>query len=280
LVTEPLNQILLTVEKKFQDELITDSGIKLYLDGTFEKNWNAAVTATVSQLPIKYSKQDKKTLDQINVGDEVAMSYMVVADLEFKGDGDRFQPTTEENPYLQEYANGKGEWIRCYALPVRKGIAKAIWVGAYTDKTGRLIDGCQGTESELARWKSQFQFGKTDIYNHCNLFSYNKQDYWKADPNQIFAKKINGHVVAVGNRVICKPIEEKVPDEVKKSLMYKDDVKIRYQDRGRVISSNKEGIKKDYVVGFQPNHVEKYQLWGQDYFLINEKYVNGIWSKN
>lgn len=277
-MAKPLTQVLLKVEKALNDEIITDGGLKLFLDSSYSKEWNAAVTATVSELPIKINSKEQKIADQISIGDEVAMSYQVVSDLEFKGDGEQFLQTTEDNPYVQEYATGSGKWIRCYALPTKKGLAKATWVGAYFDKNMNFIDGCQGDEAVLSRWKSQFSFNKTDIYNHVNLFSYNKQDYWKANLDQIFAKKVNGHVVAVGNRIICKPIESEVPDEVKKSLSYNGEMKVRYQDRGRVISSNKEGIKKDYVISFQPNHCEKYTLWGTDYFLINEKFVQGIYN--
>lgn len=275
---QPLSQVLLSIPKALNDELITDSGLKFYLDPTYKKEWNAAVTATVEELPVKYNEKEQKILCNISKGDEVAISYQVVADLEFKGDGDRFQRVTEENPYVQEFANGKGEWIRCYALPTRKGIKKATWVGAYTDKYGKFIDGCQGDQSDLERWMSQFPFGKTDIYNHCNLFSFRKQSYWKADPGQIFAKKVNGRVVAIGNRIICKPIDEELPYEMKGKIIETRDIKLRYQDRARVISSTRKDIKKDYIVSFQPNHVEKYTLWGVEYYLINERFVNGLWK--
>lgn len=275
----PINQVLLKVDKALNDEIVTDGGLKLYLDPTFSKEWNAAVTATIFEIPAKVSKKDKRFLSQISIGDEVAMSFQVVADLEFKGDGDRFMATTEDNPHQQEYANGKGEWLRCYALPTRKGINKATWVGVYSNKRGEFIDGCQGSESDLARWKSQFPFGKTDIYNHRNLFSYNDNNYWKADPDQIFAKKVNGHVVAVGNRIICKPIDEDVPREKNDLIIRTQSIKLRYQDRARVISSTRKDIKKDYIISFRPMDIEKYTLWGQEYYLINERFVQGVWEK-
>lgn len=276
----PVNQVLLKVDKALNDEIITDGGLKLYLDPTYKKEQNVAVTATVCDLPKKVSKKEQRFLSKVNIGDEVAMSYQVVADLEFKGDGHRFMPTTEDNPYQQEYANGRGEWVRCYALPTRRGIAKATWVGVYINKLGQFIDGCQGTESEVSRWKAQFEFGKTDIYSHCNLFHFNKQDYWKADPSQIFAKKTDGHIVAVGNRIICKPIDEELPTHLKGNIIQTQDIKIRYQDRARVISSTRNDIKKDYIISFRPCDIEKYEMWGQTYYLINERFIQGVWSKN
>jgi len=179
----PLNEVLLQTSKAFNDEIIADSGIKLYLAEGYNKEWNVAVTATVAKLPIKINSKERRIVDNISEGDEVAMSYQVVSDLEYKGDGDRFMRVTEENPYVNEFSNGKGEWIRCYALPTRKGLSKITWVGTYTGTKKNFIDGCQGSESDMQRWMSQFQFGKTDIYNHCNLFSYNNKEYWKATPS-------------------------------------------------------------------------------------------------
>jgi hypothetical protein len=276
----PLSQALLSVEKAINDEIVLDSGVKLYMDGSYRKEWESAVTATVKALPEKISSKEKKIAEKLSAGDEVAIDYRVVYDLEFKGDGERFMPVTEENPYRQEFANGKGEWLRCYALPTRKGLSKATWVGTYFGKYNHFVDGCQGDEAALNRWKSQFQFGKTDIYSHRNLFSYNKQDLWKADLNQIFAKKKDGHIVAVGNRIICKPIDEDVPRETNDLLIRTTDVKIRYQDRARVISSSRSDIKKDYIISFRPMDIERYVMWGQEYYLINEKFVQGLWSKN
>jgi hypothetical protein len=274
----PLNQVLLSVAKAINDEIITDSGVKLYLDGDYKREWNAAVTATIVELPTKVNPKEKKILDQLKVGDEVCISFQVVADFEFDGDGARFMQATDDNPHVKEFINGKGEWIKCYAIPKFTGISKIQWVGVYQDKFRKVVSGVQGTESELERWLAQFPFGKTDTYRFNNYFEYNGSDYWKCNLNQIFAKKVDGHLVAIGDRVICKPIEDDVPEEVKKSLGYGNDVKIRHQDRARVITSNKAGIKKDYVVGFDPKYVEKYEFYNKPYFLIKENFIHGIWN--
>lgn len=276
---KPISQVLLKVAKSLCDEITTDSGVKLYLDPTYNKSQNVAVTATIAALPLKVNPKEKYIYDQLKVGDEVAVSYQIVADLEFKGDGERFMQATEDNPHFKEFVNGKGEWIRCYALPNHKGILKIQWVGVYQNKQRDVISGVQGTESELERWMSQFEFGKTDIYSFNNYFEYDGKDYWKADLSQIFAKKVDGHLVSVGNRVIMKPIEEAIPKEIANQLIKTTtDVKIRYQDRGRVITGGKEkGIKKEEIVSFKPNHLERYEFWGKQYYLINQNLIHGKW---
>lgn len=275
----PVNQVLISIAKPLTDELITDSGLRLYIAPDFKKEWQAAVQGTVAAIPLKYSPKEKHIIDKLKVGDTVLISYQVVADFEFQQDGLQFMKATEDSPYVEEYTNGAGEWLKVYALPNLKGISKIQWVGVYQDRNRKVIDGKQGTEGEVKRWLAQFPIGKTDIYKFNNYFEYNGKEYWKCNLNQIFAKKVDGHLVAIGDRVITKPIEEDVPENVKQSLNYNGDVKIRYQDRGRVITGGKDkGFKKEQVVSFRPVHLEKYQFDNKDYFLINQNLVHGIWD--
>jgi hypothetical protein len=278
---EPLSQVLLEIEKPLQDQLITDSGLKLYIDPTYKKEWQASVTARIAKLPSKYSPKEKAILDQLKVGDEVAVSFRVVADFEFKGDGHRFMPSREDNKYVREYFNGRGEWLSMYALQKRSGFTDVpMWAGILQDKYRNFVDGTQGSEEQVERWLSQFPMGKTDDYTFANFFEQGGNDYWKCDIGDIFAKKVKGHLVAVGNRVICKPIDESVPVNVAILLNPKgDEVKIRHQDRGRVLSGGKSiGVKRDQTVSFQPNHCEKYSFWGKDYYLIRDNLVCGVWN--
>lgn len=273
---QPITQVLLTVDKPLQDELVTDSGLKLYISPDYKKEWQATVMATISHLPVKVLPKYKYIFDQLKVGDEVAISYRVVADFCFQSDGDRFMPTTDENPHFREYVNAKGEWVKVYALP---GIISTKWVGIYQNKYREVISGVEGDESDMERWLAQFPLGKTDIYSFNNLFEFDGEDYWKCDLDEIFAKKVKGHWVAVGNRTVCKPVEAEVPDESLIDIHKGHKVKIRYQDRGRVITGGKDkGIKKGEVIGFSPQFLEKYRFDNLEYYLINTDYIQGKWN--
>lgn len=279
MTTQPITQVLLRIEKAFQEELTTDSGLKLFLDPSYSKNWYCAVTATIAELPIKYNSKDKKIIDSLKVGDEVGVSYRIVSDFAFRGDSEQFMQTTEDNPHLKEFVNAKGEWVRMYALPKRAGTDGHIWVGVHLNSRMELIDGKQGDEEEVYRWMSQFPFGKTDIYTFNNFFEYEGSDYWKCDPDDIFAKKVKGHLVAVGNRIICKPIEHDVPQEALIAQHRGHNVKIRYTDRARVLSGGKEkGIKKDDTISFDPKILERYEFFGKPYYLVNQDFVLGKWN--
>lgn len=276
----PISQVLLCIPKAFQDEIVTESGVKFYFDGSYEKNFSATVTATIAALPLKVSPEHKALFDQLNIGDEVSISYRIVYDLTFGNDNLNYISTLDDNPHRKEFINGKGDIIRIYALPPRRGIAEKIWIGVQQNKYGDVLSGKQGTESEVDRWLAQFPIGKTDNYRFNNFFSHDGNDYWKCDIEEIFAKKVNGHLVAVGNRILCKPIDEEVPAEVLQNIRHNDSVKIRYTDRGRVISSANKNFRKDQIVSFDPQKVERYEFFGKSYYLIREDLINGIWSKN
>jgi len=270
-----VSQVLLTIESAYQEEIITDSGLKLFLDPTYRKEHNVSVTAKIAALPSNPNPKDKYILNQLKVGDEVAISYSVVADFTFQGDGHRYMLTTEENDTFREYVNGQGYWVKVYAMNGPSGL---IWVGVHQDKYMNVIDGTQGDQSKIETWLSQFPLGKTDLYSFNNFFEYKSKDYWKCSLQDIYAKKVKGHLVAVGNRVIGKPIDQYVPhpDLVGVNI---PNVKLRFHDRFRVISGGKEkGIKKDDVVGFNPNHLEKYEFWNKQYYIINQNLVLGKWQ--
>lgn len=268
--------MLLSIPKAFQDEIITDSGLKFYLDGSYRKEWTAAVTATVAALPDNPNPKHKHILDNLKVGDEVCVSYRVVADFNFRSDSDQYMLTTEENDRFREYVNAKGWWVKVYAF---KGKIFDTWAGIHQDSRMNLIDGIQGTQSEVETWLSQFPLGKTDRYTFNNFFEHDKQQYWRCDLDDIFCKKEKGHLKAIGDRVLCHMVENEVPQAMLIDAHKGKHVKIRYTDRGRVLTGGKSiGLKKDEVVGFDPKYVERYTFYGKEYYLIREDFVTGKWN--
>lgn len=275
----PVSQVLLELSKPLQDEIVTESGLKLFLDPSYEKAWHTTVVGKIAALPTNpKTKREKEIVSQLQVGDEVCFSYQVVADMTFSSDAHRFISLHDtDDGDLREFKNGLGESLRVYAM---KGRISKIWVGVYENAKGIFEHGVQGTQSEMERWMAQFQFGKTDEYSFDNFFGYGGKDYWRCNPEQIYAKKTkDGHLMAIGDRVIMKPVEEEIPADIKNELrLFGTDAKIRYQDRGRVIHS--KGLKKDSVIHFNPMVCEKYEFFGKQYFLIRKNFILGTWSKN
>lgn len=267
----PINSVLLCLDRVMNDEIITNGGLKLYLDPSWHPEWSASVTGVVFGIPINSPKN-------IKLSDEVAFSYTVVADRSCTKP-DYFQPIIHPSPIHERYINGKGETLTVCAF---SGNISKIYSGAYVSRRNELIDGIQGTESEVQRWKSQFNFSSNGNMKFNNLFNFNGKDYWRADIEDVFAKRVKGEIVAIGDRIIMLPVEEDVKTKIElyqgKPMPYRD-VRIRYMDRGKIVSGGEElGFKKGDVVSFDERYLEKYSFWNKNYFLIKSHRVNGIWT--
>lgn len=278
---KPINKILVQLPEAFQDEISLEGGLKLYIDSSYNKEWNATVTGVVTHLPDSYDDQFKDIMSQIEVGDEVAFSFRVVADFDYHSDSDHFMLVTpEESPYLRKYTNKKGEWINLRAIPTTFGHMWAAWLN---DKRMRHVDGVQGDESVIERWMSQFSFGKTDAYYFRNRLFLNGVDYWKVDFEHIFAVKKKGRWLSLGEKVLCKPIEADASKAVQiaAGIHIPDSaIKLRFYDRGRLIHNVPEmGLKTGEVIGFNQQYVEKYDLDGQPYFLIKKVRIDNKWPE-
>lgn len=267
----PLGTVFLCVDRVLNDEIITNGGVKLYLDPSWNPEWNASVTGVVAAIPANCHTN-------IDIGDEVAFSYTVIAD-RTSTKKDFFQPTFQPTPFYQRFINGKGDKLTIVAM---NGAVSKFWVGTLVNKFNDFIDGIQGTESDAQRWVSQFSFSSNADMKFNNLFNFNGKDYWKASLDDVFAKRVKGKIVSISDRIICEPIEVDIKHKVElfegKKLPYQD-VKVRYMDRGKVISGGEDiSVKAGDIVSFEEKYLERYEFWSKKYFLIKSKRVNGIWQ--
>jgi co-chaperonin GroES (HSP10) len=81
-------KILVTLEKKYQDELDFNGG-KIYLDPTYRKEWNAFQYGTVHSVPLRDVKISDDFVCNVEVGDKLYLNYGVIVDetncLEYDG---------------------------------------------------------------------------------------------------------------------------------------------------------------------------------------------------
>lgn len=276
-MSHPLHCVLLKVDKAFQDEIITPGGLKLYLDGSYNKNFTVTVTARIAALPIKaQTTKEQQTLDLLSIGDEVCISYLTIFDLNYASEGEAFMATSEGSDFIRTWVNGRGDKLEVVALPALRKL-NPTWVGVLKNVRNELIDGTQGSQSDVERWLSQFQLGKTDNYTFSNLIVIDGQEYWKCDLSMIYAKKQGGNIISVGEKIICKPVEEKIPKYIKAQLSkITDDTKIRYQDRAKVIDAGvNQKFRKGEVIAFDPRFLEKYDCFGKELYIISEHLVHG-----
>ena len=280
---QPINNVLLTLDRALQDEILIEGGLKLYLDPTYQVEWHSTVTGIVAGIPKHPTGLCKDVCEKLRIGDEIAFSYRVVSDRRYPKVEDYFSPMFEPLPERKEFRNSKGDSIKVVAMPAVHGKFNKIWVGFLTDRLGNHIDGCQGNEHEVDNWLSKFKFsGVQDMYFN-NLLNVKKNEYWRCAFTEILAKKDSkGRIKAINDRVICEPIEEdkKYLWEIENgiSLPYQD-LKIRYVDRAKLISGGIEmGYREGDIIGFSPNYIEKYDLFGKKYYLIKKKHIIGKWQ--
>jgi hypothetical protein len=275
----PISQVLLQLSKPLQDEIILEGGIKLYLNPEFSPEWNATVSGQIAAKPIgiSYSKFNEAISD----AEEVVFSYSVVNEREYGADADHFQPEIEGNEYFQKYVNPKGEKLAIVAMP---RVISIQWAGYYIDKFGELIDGYVGDEAGMSRWKAQFNFGFTSEYSFKNLIEWEGADYWKCDVADVFAKKVNGKLLPVGDRLIMEPmvfdIKRQIEVEQGKPMPYQTVTFIPH-DRATMIHDCEElDIQAGDVISFDPRFCEKYKIDGKDYFLIKKNRAQGKWQES
>lgn len=76
------NKIFVTIDKKFQDEVTTESGIKFYKDPTYNPEDNSTTFGTVTHIPEQVDKKNvsKEFKHNVQVGDKLYFNYNVVMD--------------------------------------------------------------------------------------------------------------------------------------------------------------------------------------------------------
>jgi len=265
----------LTISKALIEEITTKSGFKLYLSPEYNLEQNVSVTGKVASLPRNYT-------GNLSIGDEVAFSYKVVSDRTFPGTSNYFVPVAGGNTNVKIWENSKGEKLRMMA---HQGVLDIFWVGTYFNSKGEFQYGTQGNESQVERWMSNnFTFGNCDRFIFKNLLHIDGEDYWKCPIEYIFAKKEGNKIKSVGDRVLCKFIDVSAKDLIKQVgniHIPETALKVRYYDRAKVLSGGDSiGVKKGNTVSFNPDYCEKYELFGQELFLIKEKRVVGQWINN
>ena len=299
---KPVNKLLVTIPKAFEDELVTDSGFKLWKDPSYSKEWNASIVGTVSALSDLVSDQNKPIYDELDLGMTVAMDYKIVADFDYVSDENHFHPVTpDESIHLRKYVSKSGNWINVRSIPNPKGVVanrifsvsgepiKAVqektWIGWLQNKYMDILDSVQGTEYDLEKWLSQFSFGKTDAYTFRNKVYVDKQPMWVAEFEQIIAKKVQGEWVALNGYVICAPLVVDLSQKVSISNggihIPESAIQLKFRDRAIILNGGEDmGIEKHSVIAFQEKYLYPNIIEGVEYFFIKKSHIDGLYPVN
>lgn len=272
-MNSPINKVLLELDKLYTDEIITAGGLKLYLDPSYRPEWNVTVSGTIAGLP-------RDGIAGLEVGDRVFFSYHVVNEKTWEDDRSFFVRNLDGNEFVREYTDKMGGTIKVVAFP---GVITKRWAGAYVDEFGVFIDGCQGSESDVERWMSQFKFGYSKDLLYKNLVESNGMDYWLADTDMIYAVKRKKNIEATPGYAICKPLVLDLTDQVNLqnglSLPVMS-VKGRLEDRARIISMGEKlqnattvSANTGDIVFFQEKYVERYDFDGNQYYVVKHSRI-------
>lgn len=272
---------MVQIEKKYQDEKVTPDGFRYYVDPTFRPEWHVTANGTVVALPGNLKETDLGTYytkieQDIEPGDDIAFGYNVIRDFRVHNDSECFMEISNPNALDKIFQNGKKEVIKTQKFS--KHLYAAVWI----THTGVLIAGFQGTYKELGRWLSKFRYvSDTDVI-YKNQLWVDEQDFWLVDFMEILAVKRNDEIIMLaGNVLLEKQNEEqvyKVGPGRQLYLVTKVD-----EGRSKVVSIGKNlkdepdiGVKAGDIVRFDQRIIQKYELWGENYLIVQQSQILGI----
>lgn len=283
------NHILVELEKSFQDEIITDGGIKFYKDTLFRPEWNATVIGKVASVPLKLTIGDGQgqSLDPERVkirkivkpGDEIVFSYLVVMNRKLTDNaGEVYTRDNPTIPRVTTWSNPNGMQI------IREYLNNNKYQCALIDTKSRMfVDTIIGSESDAENFMGKYMPTENHGFNYKNLLPCDGKDYWMVDYSQAIAIKRGGIYEMIGDYVLLSAIREPIRGSYEGVLeVYNIQQDTDYRAIGRVVSigeppigSKKISVEINDVVVTDIRYVEKYEIDGKDYWVVRQKYIYG-----
>lgn len=283
------NNILIELDKKFQDEVVSDGGIKFYKDTTFRPEWSTTITGKVASVPTRLTIGDGKaqSLDpdrvrinqKIKIGDDIVFNYLVVMNRKMTDNaGEVFTREHPLSPYVTVWTNPNGQQI------IREYLMNDKYQVSLIDtKTKIVVDTIKGWEKDVEDFMGKYMPTENHGFNYSNLLPYDGKDYWLVDyANAIAIKKDYGYEM-VGDFVLLQPIREPFRgtyDGVIEVHEIKQDTDYRATARlvsiGEPLKGNKKlSVKPNDIIVTDIRYVEKYEIDGKDYWVVRQKYIYG-----
>jgi co-chaperonin GroES (HSP10) len=283
------NNILVKLDKSFQDEIVTDSGIKFFTDTTFNPEWNVSISGVVVSVPHKLTEgnggvhsliPERPNISQIvKAGDEIIFSYTVVMNRnEEHNKGDVFERNKPISPFVTEWENPYGlKIIREYLMNDKYRIA------LIDTKTMIIADMVEGNKHDVESFMGRYMPDKSTVFNYNNLLNIDDEDYWMVDYANVIAIKDEYGYRMVGDYVLLEPIREPISGEYQGLLeVYEIAQDADFRAIGKVISigeplkgHKKLSVKPQDTVVTDIRFVEKYKIDGKDYWVARQKYIYG-----
>jgi len=272
----PLNNLLVTIDKKFQDQ--TSGG--LYVDPTFRPGWYATVTGRVHSTPMAVRKDYNHghPMPDLRPGDEVAFSYMAIYNEQHTSNDDEiFYEDPVGNPFETVWSNRKNQMI------VRRNLKNGKFDAALfyeKDKKGVIVDQITGNRAEIESFLGKYMFGQTNNITYENLIDFAGDEYWQIDYPMVFAVKRGDEIEPVNGYALLDPPEKSMyvdkgglhivsdhlfgDNELHANLLYIGDP---------LPGAVKLGCRRGDKVVVPKDRVQEYQFWGKDYLVVKQDMI-------
>src|SRR6202012_4297319 len=165
MLISPFNNILVEITKKYDDELKFASGVKLFIDPSFNPKFHATSEGIVHSVPLALKGSSTGEKMDIRPGDTVIFSYKTVGDVTFADNTHLFRMTSKVEGYATEWMNQERETLRLVA-----GYEKGKpWCAMWLDKRLNLLQGKRGTQGECENWMAtNFKFAEGEGFQYDN----------------------------------------------------------------------------------------------------------------
>lgn len=271
----PSDNVFVEITKRYDDEIKYQSGVKLYIDPSYNPNFHATSEGIVHSVPVSLGPDNADINPIIRPGDEVLFSYKTVGDITFQDNTDHFRMTTKQEGYFTEWMN-QDRWT----LRIEKGMKDHQWSAVYLDQHGDLVAGKVGKQGECENWvAANFKFATGEGFEYDNRLYYKDKELWKVDYNYIFAIRRKGHMQMVSDYLLVEPIVENIPRfwESTGILNANGDRMCIQEHKGwlRCGERGTDGIRNGDVLHFDPNMKEKYNVQGKPMYIVRKRFLLG-----
>lgn len=282
----PQNNLFVLINKMYTDEIKTGSGVKLFLDSSFNPEWHVSITGLVVSTPMKLNRDNTERWglrrDDIQAGDEAIFRYLVVEDKTFTDSPEKFYPVEEQAGRFFEFRNGYGKAVKVYAIEPN------WWVGVYTDEEGNPLDGINGKRKEVDKWLSKnFSMLEDGDIQYENLVLFNGVLYWKVDYSMLigFIREIDGAKKVHAGRgfVFVEPMEVELGDMTEGGIVIPEHMRVQKSKRwgvARMIGESRDGkimpsIKEGDKVMWDERFGEQYEIGGLPWIVLKQEQILG-----
>jgi co-chaperonin GroES (HSP10) len=277
------------IDRAFQDEIITEGGVKFFLDTSYHPEHHATITGELVSVPKRLGPDYRQQGNFVNMeaGDKICFSYLVVFDRGFDDTAKHFYKVEEIEGVMQLWVNNSFEKIRITRFD-------DMVAGVYTNEAGLLVDGIQHKGHRawdvVQAWLGKFSLEGSAIINYNNALEIDGDVYWRCDWRYVFFK-VDRLVSESGEQLrqeitmapgYCLVFPESRQTEYQGRIELLQPVLSNYtaESAGRVIANGptlwgrKEyGLKNGDKILFDKNFAEKYVINGQEVLILKHRYI-------